>query len=511
MEKEYIVSLKKGIDYDRFWEEIENLSPDDGFVPSRRVDIVNNRDLSIRSCHYALTDQEAEILRNDPRVAAVNLPPDKTLRGSYLEQIGDFTRNSSQIATHVNWGLRRSVIETLEASVGNSYPYIIDGTGVDIVIQDNGVVADHPEWQDAEGNSRFIQHDWYQVTGTVGSMPAGHYGDVGNHGSHVAGIAAGKTYGWAKNARIYSIRYDLFDSEAFDFITAWHLAKPINPKTGYRRPTIVNQSWGYRWFYPGRSVNQGGSVTEVNYRGVNVGTTLSTVYGNAAVSSHGFHISTVDVDQEEMEDAGIITVKAAGNYYHKIDVSSGADYNNYYTCSTSWALGSIASGNPIYYNQGSSPNTQETIQVANVDSTPYSESLEQVSPSSERGPGVFICAPGTDILSCTNSTGFTSDGLPPLNYPSNSSYKVTKISGTSMAAPQITGMLALYLQINPTATQQDCKNWLNSLASRNSMYSTGLDNDYGVSRSLMGGENRFAFFPYAKNIGSKRSGSLRFR
>ena len=65
--REYIVSLKRGVDYDAFWNQIENASADDGFVPSRRVDIVNNRDGSLRMCHYALTDAEAAQLKNDPR------------------------------------------------------------------------------------------------------------------------------------------------------------------------------------------------------------------------------------------------------------------------------------------------------------------------------------------------------------------------------------------------------------------------------------------------------------
>lgn len=510
-EKEYIVSLKKDIDYDQFWDQIENESPDDGFIPSRRVDIVNNRDLSKRSCHYALSDEEADRLRNDPRVAAVNIPPARDLRGSNLTQTADFTRDSSQTASHVNWGLRRSILETIESSVGNQYPYVLDGTGVDIVIQDNGVVSGHPEWEDGRGITRFIEHDWYQAAGVVGTMPVGHYGDVGNHGSHVAGIAAGKTYGWAKGARIYSIRYDLFDSEAFDFITAWHQSKPRDPRTGLKRPTIVNQSWGYRWFYPGRTINQSGNITEVNYRGVNTGTSLSTAYGNPSVTSHGFHISSVDVDQEEMEDAGIITVKAAGNYYHKIDVSGGDDYDNYYTLDANWALGEVTAGNPVYYHRGSSPQTADTIVVGNVDSAAYNSSLEQMAQSSEKGPGVYVCAPGTDIMSCTNSTGFTSDGLPPLNYPSNSNYKITKIGGTSMASPQICGMLALFLQLNPSATQQQCKDWLNNIASRAGMYSSGLDDDYTNYRSLMGGSNRFLFFPFAREVGFKIRGAVNLR
>ena len=57
--REYIVCLNKDVDYDQFWDEIENESDTDGFTPSRRVDIVNERIGSLRSCYYALTDEEA--------------------------------------------------------------------------------------------------------------------------------------------------------------------------------------------------------------------------------------------------------------------------------------------------------------------------------------------------------------------------------------------------------------------------------------------------------------------
>ncbi len=52
MLKEYVVSLKKGVDYNAFWNQIESVSETDSFVPSRRVEIVNKRDGSLRSCHY---------------------------------------------------------------------------------------------------------------------------------------------------------------------------------------------------------------------------------------------------------------------------------------------------------------------------------------------------------------------------------------------------------------------------------------------------------------------------
>jgi subtilisin family serine protease len=503
MEREYIVSLNKGVDYDQFWNEIENASPEDRFVPSRRVDIVNNRDLSERSCHYALTDEEAATLRRDPRVAAVAIPAPRDVKAHFFVQAGDFNRGSFNGSDYVNWGLRRCILEQLESTVGDQYPYCIDGTGVDIVIQDNGVMSGHPEWQGRDGVSRFIEHDWFKAAGVVGTMPAGHYGDVGNHGTHVAGIAAGKTYGWAKGAKIYSIRYDLFESEAFDLIKVWHQNKPIDPKTGYKRPTIVNASWGYRWFYD----NNGGGGTQVNrtYRGVTTTTSSTsaaegqiTAYGGA----HNFTYGPSDVDQQELTDAGVICVRAAGNYYHKIDTAGGLDWDNNYTYSGDWAFGIVPAGDPIYYHRGGSPWSADTIIVSNVDRTPNG-SLEQLQSSSERGPGVYISAPGTAITSATNSDGFSGYNSP---YPGNSSYQVSRISGTSMAAPQVTGMLALYLQLNPNATVVDCKNWLATVASKEVMYTTTLDNDYTNTRSLMGQSRKFMYFPYAKDVSWNSTG-----
>lgn len=503
MTQEYIVALNKDVDYDQFWSEMESNTNGLTFVPDRRIDIVNNRDLSERCCHYALTDSEAEILRNDPRVAAVAIPAPPDVKGHDLIQTSNFTRSGGVASTNVNWALRRCVLESIEATAGSSYPYCIDGTGVDIVIQDNGVVSGHPEWEGADGKTRYIQHDWYKAAGVAGTMPGNHYGDVGNHGSHVAGIAAGKTYGWAKGANIYMIRYDLMGDDAFDLVKTWHLNKPVDPKTGIKRPTILNASWGYRWYW--NNYGYGGGQVSRTYRGTTTVTNAQDAFEGQVGVTHNFTYTPDDVNQQELTDAGVICVRAAGNYYHKIEAKDGVDWNNYYTYSTDWALGIVPAGQPIYYHRGGSPWSLDTILVANCDSVPNGSS-EQMAQSSERGPGVHIAAPGTEITSATNSTGY-----PGYNsaYPFNGAYKIARISGTSMAAPQVTGMLALFLQLNPRATAQQCKDWLANVGSKqNKLSTTNLDNDYYNTRSLMGQANRFMFWPYGNDVGSTKGGGV---
>ena len=66
-EQEYIVSLKKNVDFDAFNAEMIALTGD-GYIPKRKVDIANLRPGSQRNTHYWLNDKEADILKNDERV-----------------------------------------------------------------------------------------------------------------------------------------------------------------------------------------------------------------------------------------------------------------------------------------------------------------------------------------------------------------------------------------------------------------------------------------------------------
>ena len=507
-EKEYIVSLQRNVDYDQFWNEIENLSDQDGFIPARRVEIINNRDGSLRSCHYALTDQEAELLRNDPRVYSVEIPPDQRtdieirLRS---RQSSDFTKTTASLGNAVNYGLlrhqRKNNIYESETTAQGSYDYTLDGTGVDVVIQDSGIQWDHPEFTDAQGISRVYQIDWYAASGLSGTQSANFYRDFDGHGTHVAGIAAGKTYGWAKNSRIYSVKVSGLEgsgdlgtglpvSVCFDVIKLWHRNKPVDPLTGYKRPTVVNMSWGYESAFR--------NITGGVYRGTPwSGTARRTDYGMignlfGGLYYHGVRVNSVDVDIQEMIDEGIHIVTAAGNDYQKIDVLGGLDYDNRYTSSTAGT---------VYYHRGSSPWDNQAIVTGSVDRITYSTTTEQKASYSSSGPGVDVYACGTNIISsCSNTNAFSG-----VAYFANSNFKQVNISGTSMAAPQIAGMAACYLQINPSISPGNLKQWFVN-NSTNLIVTTGLNNDYTNSRSLHGGNQRMVYFPFNQASSGSVSG-----
>ena len=516
-EQEYIVSLNRGVDYTAFNQEMI-AATGAGDIPQRSVDVANERLGSERNTHYMLTIEEAEALKNDPRVYGVTLLPELDHDigiGIRAIQTGDFTKTTLDRGDFLNWGMRR-VNESTNPYVGvdvtGGYNYTLDGTGVDVVIMDSGIQVDHPEFQDANGVSRVQQIDWAAASGLPFTQSANHYRDYDGHGTHVAGTVAGKTYGWAKNARIYSVKLlglegsgdegtGISETYAFDCIKLWHRNKPIDPTTGYKRPTVVNMSWGYGRYY--------NNPTTINYRGVaKTGTDIDSstkrwTFGLAPASGAAFgktystnvRVAATDTDLQELIDEGVHVCIAAGNRSHKIDVNGGDDYNNNMTYNDGQGFVNV------FYQRGSSPYDDEAHIVGNIDSAVHASGLEQKAASSETGPGVGVYAPGTDIMSAmstTNSFGATTLNNP---YPADASFLINNITGTSMASPQVAGVVALWLQINPNATPAQCLAFIKQTAKTAQLYeTTGAGVDYTDTRSLLDSPNRFLFNKFNSNV-----------
>ena len=143
-------------------------------IPNRIVEVANPRELNNVITHYYLEDHEATALANDTRVQHIHLNPLRemakhfTTYGKMLNATetpiafngthGTFTRTGANPDLYnVNWGLRRTGLAAPEATPGTTYTYDEDGTGVDIVIMDDGVQPNHPEFLDNTGTSRVQQ------------------------------------------------------------------------------------------------------------------------------------------------------------------------------------------------------------------------------------------------------------------------------------------------------------------------------------------------------------------
>ena len=525
-EKEYTVIANTREDLPALEAEI-TASSGAGPIPNRSVDVANPRPGSKIQTHFMLTDQEAEDLRSDPRVRAVEIPPeqrDDVSIGLNATQSGAFYRGSGLDSSYVNWGLRRCIdinnpylnsgdrvtdISNALPEQNVDYQYGIDGTGVDVVIQDSGIDPNHPDWNDANGSSRLQQINWYTASGLAGTQSANHYRDLDGHGSHCASIAAGLIYGWAKNAHIYSQKLGgletlsgsdgtgINNSDAFDTIRLWHNAKTNG------RPTVVNMSWGY-----------GGNVTGNPTSGVYRGTawTWGTDYTNrttlmeqTGVSENFFsggtshrvpvRLASIDAEVDDMIADGIHVCIAAGNNLHKADLSTGPDYNNQATFG----------GSTRNYHRGSSPFSDDAFMVGNVDSgaqasngaTDNTIALDQTSVSTTRGPGVNIFAPGTDIMAATSST-YDTGSYSTTDYPSDANFPIMSIGGTSMASPQVCGVVAQHLQVFPNLTpaQMQTRIWNDTNAV---MFTTGSSTDYRrIQDSLMGAPNRMLYSRYGR-------------
>lgn len=502
MEKEYVVVVHRGVDLEELDYELSSSTGSDS-IPDRSVDIANPRHGSKRMTHWMLTDSEAEILSKDPRVLSVEIPVDQRtdiVLGKRAFQDANFNKPTVLNSTQVNWGLRRCIEET--NIYGNSliasgrYPYALDGSGVDIVIQDSGLQVDHPEFFDYNGNSRVKQINWYEESGVSGTQSPNHYRDTDGHGTHCAGIAAGLTYGWAKNSHIYAQKLaglegtgdsgtGISAADAFDTIRLWHASKTNN------RPTVVNMSWGYFFTLTG-------DPTGGNYRGTNW--TYGITYANDLEAWQGVglvipqngvsrfipaRVASVDAEIDDMIDAGIHVTIAAGNDLYKGDVLGGDDYNN-----------TVVYGAQTFnYHQGSSPYSANAFTVGNSDDDVQIDGVaykDKTAPTTSRGPRVDLFAPGTNIISsCSTSSIYET-----INYGPNPSFKIAMINGTSMAAPQVAGVIAQHLQVNPNFTPQQIKNRLISDA-KASLFSTGSDTDYSIFRtSLLGSPNKFLFSKY---------------
>lgn len=509
-EKEYAVVIKNADDFDEIHQLITSTYGDE-YIPPRNISVANYREFSDRITHYFLTESEANVLKNHPKISSVEIPPqlnDKVLfRKNYsVTSSFDFTANIS--SNELNWGLARCtntdnpwITYSPNTSITSNYNYMLTGKNVDIVILDSGITPNNPEWEDSSGTSRLQQIDWYAASGVSGTLSQNHYLDYNGHGSHVAGIVAGKTQGWAKNSRIYSIKCsELAGSEGggipianiFDIIRLWHINKPIDPTIRCKRPTVVNIAFttlitDLNTDIPNEIFYQGSKL----FKNSNYSTLddIKTNYLWNGTLINGFYYTvysspTLNAEVEDLTKVGIHVVTASDNLDMVVDLPGGNFYNN------TWG-GYLDS----YYCRGGFPTSPNAIVVGGLyfDEINISDEKEDYS---SYGAGVDVYAPGANVISVsskdnsgTNET-VTNLSLTTVTQPADSNYNFVKLSGTSVAASQVSGVLACLLEMNPNMSPSEAKKIITTNAI------TGQMIDYSYQFQIHFGNDGILYNPF---------------
>ena len=244
------------------------------------------------------------------------------------------------------WGLDR--IDQRYLPLNNQYAYVNNGLGVNAYVIDSGILTTHWEFQ----GRAFAIYDALDREGTGL--------DCNGHGSHVAGVIGGQTFGVAKNVRLLGVRVlnclgtgtwsDVIDG--VNFVT-WHSGQPAQQGI----PAVANMSLG-------GATHRAAEAAVRN--SIRAGVTYVVAAGNWNSDAAAYSPAAV---------AEAITVGATGRN------DSRAEFSNY-------------------------------------------------------GPTLDLFAPGVGIPSAWIG----------------SDLMIATASGTSMAAPHVSGVVALYLQSNRTAS-----------------------------------------------------------
>ena len=418
-----------------------------------------------------------------------------------------------------NWGLYRSWYgsnpdttwgsNTTTTSLSGTVTLTASGNAVDVVIVDGVIDPYHPEFavrSDGQGGSRVKYFNWYSLNipgdpmyGNVYNPPittnAVSSADDSRHACHVAGTVAGNTQGWAPSANIYNISPQYVTGGVqyaylYKYILYWHNQKRA---AGNMTPTIVNNSWYSRYTIPY------GTITFVTYQG-------STVAGPFTINqlaAYGINVNSdnnaivalrnaaMDADIQACINAGIIMVACAGNDDTRMTTNpSDIDYNNTVTAP------GYNSGNPIYYSRGSSPGSaSNVICVGSISSSTAAPGADRKLSSSNCGPRVDLFAPGAFITSAWLTDTITPSATypTPVPDPRNGAYYIAKYSGTSMASPQVCGILACALEVSPTLNQTAAVTYITQAAGKNQIPTTtgGVTDPY----DLQGAPNRYLALP----------------
>ena len=311
---------------------------------------------------------------------------------------------------------------------------------------------------------------------------------INSHGTACCAQVGGNSFGLAFESNVWSIRGTfggaggvLSNVTAVDVVTLFHEAKKVS-QPGDPDPTICSNSYGSRsetGNNNGVSYSTGYRGNTLSYTGTGSGTNvpanagaarnhkqlsrnISGSSGTTAYSGSGTYNTGSSSSNSAAEDAiaaGVIFVSSAGNSNQKLSDSTDADFDNWYSSSSTYICRALGVQQGF---SGTHTIGKGTIRVGALDCCVEPTDSKQGAAAyairkvcySANGPMVDIFAPGEMTMSAgyASSEDYARDD--------DSNFYDQWFNGTSAACPNAASLICLYLETNRKANQADVRTWL---------------------------------------------------
>lgn len=351
------------------------------------------------------------------QIAVARVQPGVTyVEGNQAIKFSQYTSNTATRGTEAQ--------QTLSGADGTA----LTGTGISVGVIDSGVDPTHPYLTEKDGSSAVVSNnktvcDPFEAFCEVLNVPNNVDTDtlsVGGHGTHVAGIVAGRPTELSDGSTLHG---------------AAPGAKLVSLSTGAGL-FIIGADTALNWVLENHEAPCGAGVSSAECPPIKV---TNNSYGPSGGGKFDPQSATVKL-QRALAAEGVATVWAAGN-----DGGNGSK-------SLTNPPGQDPTGGII---SAASYNDLETGTRDGELSTFSSRGLQ-----SDRSTWPDISAPGDTITSsCRVYLVICSTGLDPVE---GDNYNT--ISGTSMAAPHIAGIVAQLFQKSPSATPAQVEGAITSTA-----------------------------------------------
>jgi hypothetical protein len=639
------------------WHQVHNeLIADEGVgaIPNRCVTCVDDKPHSPTRGIFLLTDEEAEALKTDPRIAWINIdytsypeiykPAPEELqasspdllnrwRGSNVKVYREFETSNTLPVSPDGTDINRTGYQLLRpmqkldpwvdgsladnAVVNSNIQQFGDARDVDVIVADDGggwighpefqnnttgakptdyvggnvlpgngtcdvldLVLDapyylDPEYFDADPANRLITR-WDGTVVPVESFARGWWANsanrstgfnvahpnvgavsitsaytrafcngsntaqssVGTHCTPCMALTYGRTQGWAYNANKWVLNHyggnGANIEPGFDLQKIFHQTKPVNLKYGTKDPTVSSNSWGYRsskgstnGFYhfredaPVQYPGTGDEPAFISHMGAT---------GDGGRWKSEFKPNSLVTALDELCDAGVIFVAAAGNSNQKQVKWNHPDYNNYISATSDQALedttyfdigiavygttnrrGFPQQGGKVVLNAETGEIEHKTINIGALDDDFAVGDLESKVNYSDRGNDIDFYMPADGTLAANR--GYVPEGRYPDTYPgftanSGSGAGIPEdcaFGGTSAACPVAAGFIACLMGLNRNWTYREVRSYFQSLdvqASDRFYYGTesisATDSNWLDYNSLEGGDARVGYQDISK-------------